>query len=139
MTADPIKRLRDVPLFGACTDKQLQFIASRVDELDFPAGKTLCVEGKSGGDFFIVLSGTAEVRRSGQVIGAMKEGDFFGEIALLDNGPRSATIVSTSPMRCLVLGPRQFQDVLHQNGEIAVMLLRAVTQRLRQTGPLPSD
>ncbi|HUG55825.1 MAG TPA: cyclic nucleotide-binding domain-containing protein [Candidatus Limnocylindrales bacterium] len=134
-----MRRLRAVPLFMDCTDKQLEFIATRVEDLDLPAGKTLCEEGRSGGDFFIVLSGTAEVRKDGRVVGTMTEGDFFGEIALLDNGPRSATVVSTTPMRCLVLGLGQFQDVLHQNAEIAVTLLRAVTHRLRASASLKAD
>ncbi|HYY54257.1 MAG TPA: cyclic nucleotide-binding domain-containing protein [Candidatus Dormibacteraeota bacterium] len=129
-----ISRLRSVPLFSGCTDKQLAFIATRVEELDFPTGKVLCEEGKSGGDFFIVLSGTADVRRRGNTMNRMGPGDFFGEIALLDQGPRSATVVTTAPMRALVLGPAQFQDVLFQDSEIARQMLYAVTKRLRATG-----
>lgn len=139
MAKEAVKRLRAIPLFSSCTDKQLEFIATRVEELDFPSGKVLCEEGKSGGDFFILLSGTAEVRKGGTAVDTMREGDFFGEIALLDSGPRSATVVATSPVRSLVLGPRQFQDVLHQNAEIAVTILRAVTRRLRAVAPLPKD
>ena len=129
-----VEQLRKVPLFGTCTDRQLEFIATRVEELDFPTGKVLCEEGQSGGDFFIVLSGTADVRRRGNTINRMKVGDFFGEIALLDQGPRSATVVTTSPMRALVLGPGQFQDILYQDAEIARQMLYAVTKRLRAAG-----
>lgn len=139
MVNETVQRLRRVPLFSACTDKQLEFIATRVEDLDFKAGRVLCEEGKSGGDFFIILTGSAEVRRGGKTVDTMRDGDFFGEIALLDSGPRSATVVATTPMRCLVLGPRQFQDVLHQNAEIAVTLLRAVTKRLRRAGACPQD
>ena len=134
-----IARLRAVPLFAGCNDKQLAFIATRVDELDFPTGKVLCEEGKSGGDFFIVLSGTADVRRRGNTVNRMGPGDFFGEIALLDQGPRSATVVTTSAMRALVLGPAQFQDVLHQDSEIARQMLYVVTKRLRATGAAAAD
>ncbi len=136
--ADPrVDRLRSVPLFGSCSDKELSFIASRADEVDIPAGKVLTEKGKSGGDFFIILEGKAEVdtvpaKRS------LGPGDFFGEIALIDNGPRTATVKATTPMRCLVLGHSQFRDVLHQNGEIAVKILRAVTERLRAVTPLPT-
>jgi len=132
-------RLRAVPLFSTCTDRQLEFIATRVDELDFPMGKVLTEEGQSGGDFFIIMSGSADVRRGGRTVNRMKAGDFFGEIALLDNGPRSATVVATSPLRALVLGPSQFQDVLFQDGEIARQILYAVTKRLRASGPPPAD
>lgn len=131
--------LRKVPLFEACTDKQLEFIVTRVEDLDFAAGRTLCQEGQSGGDFFVVLSGKADVKRAGKPVRTMGPGDFFGEIALIDQGPRSATVVATTPMRCLVLGPSQFQDVLHQNGDIARQLLYAVTKRLRATSSLPTD
>ncbi len=134
-----VERLRAVPLFAGCTDKQLAFIATRVEDLDFPAGKVLTEQGKSGGEFFVVLTGEAEVRHDGVVVNRMKAGDHFGEIALLDNGPRTATVVATTPMRCLVLSPRQFQDVLHQDAEIAVMLLHAVTRRLRNAAHLPAD
>jgi len=134
-----VERLRKVPLFASCSDKQLQFIATRVEDLDFPAGKTLTEEGRSGGEFFIIQSGEAEVRQGGRVINTLRDGDFFGEIALLDNGPRTATVVTKSPMRALVLSPRQFQDVLHQEAEIATTLLHAVTRRLRGASRLPTD
>jgi CRP-like cAMP-binding protein len=124
----------------ACSEKQLQFIATRVEELDFKAGKVLCQQGKSGGEFFIVLSGEAEVERDGKVVDTIKVGDHFGEISLIDDGPRTATVTAKTPLHCLVLSPRQFQDVLHQDAEIAVHILRDVTKRLRaSTRTLPAD
>jgi CRP/FNR family transcriptional regulator, cyclic AMP receptor protein len=132
-----IDRLRSVPLFASCTDKELSFIASRVDEVDLPAGQVLTKKGESGGDFFIILEGNAEVEAPDRKR-TLSPGDFFGEIALLDNGPRTATVKAVTPMRCLVLGYEQFRDVLHQNGDIAVKVLRAVTQRLRAATPLPT-
>lgn len=137
MADQRVERLRSVPLFAGCTDKQLRFIASRVDELDLVAGTVLCREGQSGGDFFVLLSGKAEVSLAGTALKGLHEGDFFGEIALLDNGPRSATVTVTEPARALVLGPSQFRDVLHQNAEIAVSMLYAVVQRLRAGSHLP--
>lgn len=134
-----VERLRSVPLFSGCSDRQLQFIATRVEDIDLPAGKVLTEQGKSGGEFFIVLSGEAEVRQDGALVNTMRAGDHFGEIALLDNGPRTATVTARTPMRCLVLSPRQFQDVLHQDAEIAVTLLHSVTRRLRAAAQLPAD
>lgn len=134
-----VERLRKIPMFSGCTDKQLQFVASRVEDMDIPAGKVLTEEGKSGGEFFVILSGQAEVRRGGKVVDEMTGGDHFGEIALLDNGPRTATVVAKTPMRCLVLSPSQFQDVLHQDAEMAVILLHTVTRRLRAAAQLPAD
>jgi CRP-like cAMP-binding protein len=136
--ADPrVQQLRSVPLFGGCTDKELAFIASRTDEVDLPASKVLTEKGRSGGDFFIILEGQAEVDAD-QGKRTLGPGDFFGEIALIDNGPRTATVRAMTPMRCLVLGHAQFRDVLHQNGEIAVKILRAVTERLRAATRLPT-
>ena len=132
-----IQRLRNVPLFGGCSEKELSFIASQVDEVDVQAGRVLCKKGESGGDFFVILEGKAEVDASGAKR-SLGPGDFFGEISLVDNGPRTATVTAATPMRCLVLGHAQFRDVLHQNGEIAVKILRAVTERLRAATPLPT-
>lgn len=139
MSKQVAQRLKDVPLFSGCNDKQLQFIATQVEELDFPPGRVLCEEGRSGGDFFVVLSGTAEVKRGGKALRTMGPGDFFGEISLVDGGPRTATVVASTPMHCLVLGPHQFQNVLHQNAEIAVQVLYEFARRLRRTAALPAD
>jgi CRP-like cAMP-binding protein len=136
--ADPrVARLKTVPLFFGCTDRELEFIASRVDEVDLPAGKVLTKQGESGGEFFILIDGRVDVD-SPQGRRSLGPGEFFGEIALLDNGPRTATVKTTTPVRCLVLGPSQFQDVLYQNASIAVKMLHAVTDRLRAYGPLPT-
>ncbi len=140
MAKDPrIDRLRAVPLFSGCNEKHLEFIATRVDEVDVAAGRVLTEQGKSGGEFFIVLTGEADVKRDGAVVDAIRSGDFFGEIALLDNGPRTATVTARTPMRLLVLSPRQFQDVLHHESEIAVTILHTVTRRLRAAAHLPAD
>jgi CRP-like cAMP-binding protein len=130
--ADPrIAFLRKVPLFGACDDKQLAFIATQVEEMDFPAGHVLCRQGESGEEFFVIVSGSAEVKRDGRSVQQLVAGDFFGEIALIDHGPRTATVTATSPMRSLVLGHGQFQNVLHQNAAIAVAVLQRLGQRIR--------
>jgi len=137
---DPrIDLLRKVHLFSGCTDKQLAFIVTRVEDVDVPSGKVLCEEGTSGGEFFVVVSGSADVKRSGKVVSQMRAGDFFGEIALIDHGPRSATVTAASPMRLLILGPAQFRDVLHEDPEMARHLLYAVTKRLRALAAPPAD
>ena len=138
--ADPrIAQLQRVPLFAHCGPKELAFIVTQVEDLDFPAGKQLCREGQSGGDFFIILSGSAVVTRAGTEINRLGPNDFFGEIALLDHGPRTATVVTDAPTKCLVLGPQQFHSVLQQQKEIAIAVFAAVAARLRSTGGAPSD
>ena len=140
MTKDPrVELLRKVHLFSDCTDEQLAFIATRVEDVDVPSGRILCEEGTTGGEFFVVVSGSADVRRAGNVISHMGAGDFFGEIALIDHGPRSATVIAASPMRLLVFARSQFRDVLHEDPSMARQLLYAVTKRLRALGPPPAD
>lgn len=138
--ADPrITLLRRVPLFAHCSDKELAFIVTQVEDMDFAAGRALCHQGQREADFFVVVSGSAEVNRDGKVLRTMREGDFFGEIALIDLGPRTATVTAKTPMRCLVLGPGQFQNVLHQNAEIATKVLQAMAERLRASHGAPAD
>ena len=138
--ADPrIARLKAVPLFSHCTDKQIEFIATQVEDMEFPTAKVLCIEGQSGSDFFVLLAGGAEVVRGSRHVATMVPGDFFGEIALIDGGMRTATVTTTAPSRCLVLGPRQFQNVLHQNTEIAHSIMKALTHRVREAGAAKAD
>ena len=131
--------LKSVPLFAHCTSQQLEFIATQVEDMEFPAGKVLCSEGQSGADFFVLLAGAADVTRGTKKITKMAAGDFFGEIALIDGGKRTATVTTTAPSRCLVLGPRQFQTVLHQNTDIAHSILKALTLRVREAGAAQAD
>src|SRR5438105_12261100 len=132
-------RLKAVPLFAHCDGKQLDFIATQVEEMDFPAGRVLCTEGSFGGDFFILETGTADVTRGGKRIATMKPGDFFGEIALVDGGRRTATVTTSAPSRCFVLGPQQFQNVLHQNVEIIHAVMKALATRVRDAGAAKAD
>jgi CRP/FNR family cyclic AMP-dependent transcriptional regulator len=134
-----VAKLKAVPLFAHCTPKQIEFIVTQVEEMDFPAGRVLCTEGQSGGDFFMVVTGAADVTRQGKPIAKMVPGDFFGEIAVVDGGPRTATVTTSEPTRCLVLGPRQFQNVVHQNVDIAHSIMKALTLRLREAGAAKAD
>jgi CRP/FNR family cyclic AMP-dependent transcriptional regulator len=138
--ADPrAARLKAVPLFAHCTPKEVEFIVTQVEDMDFAAGRVLCKEGVSGGDFFVLMSGAADVTRNGKKIARMGPGDFFGEIALVDGGLRTATVTTTEPSRCLVLGPRQFQNVLHQDADIAHSVMKALTLRVREAGAAKAD
>jgi CRP-like cAMP-binding protein len=132
-------KLKAVPLFAHCSPKQLRFIATQVEDMDFPTGKVLCREGQSGGDFFVLMSGGADVTRGTKRITKMTPGDFFGEIALVDGGKRTATVTTNAPSRCLVLGPRQFQNVLHQDADIAHSVMKALTLRVREAGAAKAD
>jgi hypothetical protein len=127
--------LRKIPLFAMCTAYELKFIASRVQFREFSIGATLCTQGERAREFFVIVEGQAEARRDGSVLRTLGPGDFFGEIALIDQDPSTATVASTSALRCLVIASPQFRDVLGQNADIAVRVLDAVTQRLRSMVP----
>jgi porphyrinogen peroxidase len=127
--------LRKIPLFERCSAHELRFIAARAETRAYPAGATLCKEGDRGSEFFVITGGSAEARHGASVLHSLGPGDFFGEIALIDEGPRSATVVSATALRCFVIPSRQFRDVLGQNAAIAVRVLDAVTGRLRAAQP----
>jgi CRP/FNR family transcriptional regulator, cyclic AMP receptor protein len=130
--------LRAVPLFSGCTDKELAFIASRADEVDIPAGKVLTETGKSGGDFFIILDGKAEVEAT-QGKRTLGPGDFFGEIALIDNGPRTATVTAIEPINALVIRSDGFNRLMNDYPAVRLGILNAMAQRVRRTSEAVSD
>jgi CRP/FNR family cyclic AMP-dependent transcriptional regulator len=119
-----------VPLFSRCSKAELGRIAQLADEVDLAAGKTLTREGARGREFFVLLEGTAEVRRGGKVIATLRGGDFLGEIALITDVTRTATVKTTSPVRALVVGDRDFRQLLNTSSEIQNKILQAVAARL---------
>jgi len=103
------------------------------DEIDLPAGKTLIKEGTPGREFFVLVDGTAEIRRKGRKIDSAGSGDFFGEMALLSDQPRNATVVTTSPVDALVVTARNFRMLIETNPLIALKVMRAVADRMPPT------
>jgi CRP-like cAMP-binding protein len=126
-----LQHLAKVPLFSACSKKELQTIARASDEVNVPKSKTLVEEGKPGHEFFLILDGTASVKRGKKEIAKLGKGQYFGELALLDRGPRSASVVATSDMAVLVLGQREFAGVIDEVPSLAHKLLTSMAQRLR--------
>jgi CRP-like cAMP-binding protein len=100
---DGIELLRSVWLFERCSNKELSAIQEIATPLDVPAGKTLTNEGEVGVEFFVIVAGKAEASRGGNAIGTLGEGSFFGEMALLDRKPRTATVTTTEPSTVLVI------------------------------------
>jgi CRP-like cAMP-binding protein len=102
-------QLKEVPFFKPLGKKELKAVAQQTDELDVPAGKELATEGEFGHEFFIIRSGTADVLQNGGKIRELGPGDFFGEIALLEEDRRTATVRSTSPMSVIVMTRASFR------------------------------
>lgn len=119
-----------VPLFAGLSKRELAQVASIADEIDFRAGKVLIREGERGREFFVLLEGDAEVRRRGKKLATRSAGEFFGEIALVSNLPRVATVTTTSEVRALVITDRDFRALIKRSPQIALKVLEAVVDRL---------
>ena len=131
---DKSKVLADVPLFAGLSKKELSQVASIADELDFRAGKTLIREGDRGREFFVLLRGGAEVTRGGKQLAVRGAGDFFGEIALITDRPRTATVTTTEPSVVLVVTDRDFKHLVKESPTIALKVLEALGERLAWLG-----
>ena len=119
-----------VPLFERLSRGELARIAQLADEVDLPAGKTLIKEGQRGREFFVLLEGSADVRSNTRLLPPMRAGDFFGEIALVTDHPRTATVTTATPVRALVIIDRAFRELLRTNPEMQRKVLEAVASRL---------
>ena len=127
-----LEQLAKVRLFASCTKKELTQIGRASTEASVPAGKVLCEEGTPGHEFFLVLDGQATVRRNGRKVATYAPGASFGEMALLDRGPRSATVTADTDMSLLVIGQREFSGVLDEIPALAHKLLSVMAARLRE-------
>ena len=103
----------------------------KVWEFTLAPGETIASEGQRGIGFFLIESGQAKVTVGGEERGALGAGDYFGEIALIDDGPRSATVTADSELRCWGLTSWEFKPIVETNAEIAWKLLEALAKRLR--------
>ena len=127
-----ISGLATVPLFSACSKRDLQIVARHADVVEVPAGTAVVEEGGKGDAFFFILAGEAAVRRRGRMVVTLGPGSFFGELALLDPAPRDATVVAVSPLTLGVLGARVFRAIVRDVPAMSEKLLRGMAQRLRE-------
>ncbi len=125
-----IDLLRGVPLFSECSQKELGQIAGLADELYQPSGTTLITEGTKGREFFVLVDGSVDVLVGGGLFCSMGSGEFFGEIALLTDTPRTATVVATTPVRVLVVTGQSFQRLCSETPSMQAKVLEALARRL---------
>jgi CRP/FNR family cyclic AMP-dependent transcriptional regulator len=126
---DKVDVLRNVPLFSACSKKELQRIAALADELEFSEGKILTRQGGPGREMFILLDGTVKVERNGVQVNALGPGDFLGEGALVLGKPRNATITATSQLRALVISDGNFKQLLTDDLSISTKVHETLAAR----------
>jgi CRP-like cAMP-binding protein len=121
-----------VPLFERCSKRELAAIAGIADQIDRPEGRVLVREGELGQEFWVLIDGTAEVTRDGAHIATLGPGDFFGEIALVSNMPRTASVTTSSPILALVVSSRDFWTLLDTSPKTQRKILETVSDRLAQ-------
>lgn len=133
MAADrKLEYLSKVKMFSSLNKKELGLISRGSDVVRVPKGTEIVTEGKMGHEFYLILSGSASVRRGKRKVAGLGTGDYFGEMALLDRGPRTASIVAEEDCELLVLGQREFMAVLDQVPAVAHKMLVAMASRLRE-------
>jgi monovalent cation:H+ antiporter, CPA1 family len=127
--------LGNVPMFAGLTPKQLKVVAESGVERTYKPGETIVKQGDKGIGFYLLLSGAADVRKGTQVVTRLGAGQFFGEMALMDEQPRTADVVASEPTRCLVLSRWEFWGTVGGDPEVIRALFRETVRRLRAAGP----
>jgi CRP/FNR family cyclic AMP-dependent transcriptional regulator len=128
----PVELIKHVPLFHGLNDKQMKTLANNFTERSFREGQELTAEGTGGAGFFVIETGEARVTVDGEERRTLGPGDYFGEIALIDGGLRTATITATSDGKSYGLTPWQFRPLVEENASIAWPLLEAMAKRTRE-------
>ena len=129
--ADVVQSLKGVPLFTGVRDRELKRLANVMRESGFNEGEVITTEGRSGIGFFVIEEGNATVSVRGDIVRTLGPGDHFGEIALIDEGPRSATVTATTDLRCRGMAAWEFRSFVQEHPEVAWPLLQTLAARLR--------
>ena len=128
--SDVLEYFTKVPLFSACTKKDLTLLAKHSERVKIPAGDTITREGRIGYEFYVILEGKASVQRGGKEVAVLGAGDFFGELSLLDRAPRNATVVALTDVDTVMLGQREFTAALDLVPTLAHKLLVGMARRI---------
>jgi CRP-like cAMP-binding protein len=131
MALAPADALRNVPLFSGIDAKELNRVANQMKERVFREGSTVVSEGETGAGFFVIAEGNATVSVGGEMRTTLGPGDHFGEIALIDDGVRSASITAATDLRCYGLTPWEFRPFIEEHPKVAWVLLQTLARRLR--------
>lgn len=137
-TDQKLELLRQSPFLAGLGRKDLEAVGRLADEIDVPAGRVLMREGDIGHEFFVIVSGAIDIERGGEHVRTMGAGGFFGDIALVTERPRSATVTVKEDATLLVLGHREFHSLLDQFPSIRMSVLESIALRLRDLEPDPA-
>ena len=127
--------LHRIPVFNRFDRKHIERLGMLTEEVDVPAGKVLIRQGELGDDLMIIASGAVSVERDGTKVNRLGPGEFFGEIAVIDRGPRTATVTSETPCRLLVVNHRDFHALMDEFPDVAAQVLATLAHRLRSLDP----
>jgi CRP/FNR family cyclic AMP-dependent transcriptional regulator len=129
-----VDALKHAALFEDFSKKDLAELARQAEDMDVGAGTVLCKEGETGSEFFVIVDGEAEVKRKGRKIRTLGPQDFFGEIALVESVPRTATVTAKTPLHFFVLTQQSFHGLLDQHPTVERKVLRALARRVLGDG-----
>ncbi len=129
----PVDALRNVPLFATLEEKDLEELAQQLHERRFAEGAEVTTEGAGGAGFFVIAAGNAEVLVGGEHRATLGPGDHFGEIALIDDGVRSASIIAATDLLCYGMTPWEFRPFVEEHPQVAWALLQALAHRFRES------
>jgi CRP/FNR family cyclic AMP-dependent transcriptional regulator len=130
--ADPVESLSQVPLLAGIGRRELKRLVDRMSERTFAEGEVAVEEGRGGAGFWLIQDGSASVSIGGEIIRTLGPGDYFGEIALLDDGPRTATVTAGTDLRCLGMATWEFRPFVLEHPDVALTMLQALARRLRE-------
>jgi CRP/FNR family transcriptional regulator len=130
--ADPVEGLSRVPLFTGVGRKELKRLAQRMSPRTFTEGEVAVEEGRGGAGFWLIEEGDATVSIGGEIVRNLGPGEYFGEVALLDDGPRTATVTAGTDLRCVGMAAWEFRPFLLEHPEVALTMLQTLARRLRE-------
>ena len=132
---EKLELLKSIPLFAGFGRHELERLGMLTDQVDLPAGRVLMRQDEAGQEAFIIVRGRAEITRDGRVISERGNGDILGEIALVDEGPRTATVTLTEPSQLLVVGHRDFHTLMDEMPAVRTQVLESLARRVRNLEP----
>lgn len=131
--------LEKTSLWSGLSKQDLKSIAKLSKERSYEPGETIVRKGEGGVGFYLILEGSVEIRSDGKMLTKLGPGQFFGEMSVLDNQPRSADVVVVEPTRCLTLSAWSFNAMISENPKIALRMLQEFVRRLRNTNKALSE
>jgi len=137
--SDAVSLMGNVPFFAGLDEKKRKSIASQGKEISYKAGDTIVEDGTMGVGFYLILDGKVEVRKGSKVLASIGKGQFFGEMSLIDEQPRSADVVAVSPSKCWALSSWAFASIVKTHPEIPMMMLKEMVKRLRVAQSAPTS